>query len=328
MSTRKPRRYPLHQSPLFRVLGQSHLARALCMDWPQICALASAGIYRVWTNPSGREIQEPVAELKRLHLRIGDLLAKIELPEYVYSQKGRSYVDNARQHLGHTPLFKTDIQKFYPSTTRKMVFAMFRDDFECAEDVASVLADLCCYEQKHLPTGSSISGRIAFLASKRMFNAIATLAKGKGCKLSVYVDDITVSGQGATRTLMSEVRGIIRQHGFKTREAKSKSFPASSAKPVTGVVISGNELALPNLRHRKIWDAKKAVRAAQGADRKAAARKLQGRIEEAKQILGPLQRYPLACPQILEIEAGLLEADAGKFASNDEVNAVFAKYGA
>jgi hypothetical protein len=107
--------------------------------------------YRVWTNEKGREIQAPHGWLAQVHKRIGALLARIELPNYVYSQKGRSYADNARAHRGETPLIKTDISRFYPSVTRQAVFRMFIDDFECAVDVAHRLADVCCYKQAHLP---------------------------------------------------------------------------------------------------------------------------------------------------------------------------------
>ena len=47
---------------------------------------------------------------------------------------------------------------------------MFLHDFECAEDIAHRLADICCYKQLHLPTGSPVSGRIAFFAAKHMFD--------------------------------------------------------------------------------------------------------------------------------------------------------------
>ena len=48
-----------------------------------------------------RLIEPPQAELKTVQKRIKTLLGKIEVPDNVFSGiKGKSYSDNARQHLG------------------------------------------------------------------------------------------------------------------------------------------------------------------------------------------------------------------------------------
>ena len=132
-------RYPLDQSPLYRLRGKGQFEKLLDLGWDAVKPLTAADCYRVWRNDKGREIQQPIRKLASVHIRIGDLLARIELPDYLYSQRGRSYIDNARQHVGNVPLFKTDIHRFYPSTTWVMVYRMFVDDFECAEDVAHCL---------------------------------------------------------------------------------------------------------------------------------------------------------------------------------------------
>jgi hypothetical protein len=241
--------------------------------------------YRVWTNDKGREIQAPQGWLAQVHKRIEQLLARIELPSYLYSQKGHSYADNAKFHLGNTPLIKTDISRFYPSVTRQMVFRMFVDDFECAVDVARRLADICCYKQAHLPTGSPLSGRVAFFSKRRMFDEIARTACSAGCKMSAYIDDVTVSGESATKTLLGKIRQIIHQHGLRTKNSKSKTFAREAIKMVTGVVIVRDEVRLPNARHRKIFLARQALQTVLSADREHAQRVLAGRLQEAHQVL-------------------------------------------
>ena len=285
-SKNPPERYPLHQSPLYRLRGKGQFEKILGVEWDAIGKLLSPDNYRVWLNDKGREIQQPLGWLAHVHVRIRTLFSRIELPGYLYSQKGRSYTDNARQHVGSTPLLKTDIHKFYPSTTWRMVYRMFVRDFECAEDIAHQLSDICCYRQEHLPTGSSLSDRVAFFAARHMFDDIASLAEREGCRMTAYVDDITVSGQSASKKMLGEIRKIISRHGLNTKRKKSKTYAATSAKVVTGAVIAGNELRLPNVRHRKIWETKQDLARAGHCDKTRILRTLKGRLQEAKQILG------------------------------------------
>jgi hypothetical protein len=279
------KRYPLQHSPLYRLRGKKKFEEVFGVQWDAVPKLLDVKHYRVWINEKGREIQAPQGWLAHVHTRIGNLLARIELPDYVYSQRGRSYVDNANAHRGETPLVKTDISRFYPSVTRQAVFRMLVNEFECAVDVAHKLADICCFKQEHLPTGSSLSGRVAYFAKKRMFDEIANLASDSGCEMTVYVDDVTVSGVSATTTLLGDVREIIRCHGLRTQNRKSKTYASSAAKAVTGAVLVGNEVRLPNARHLKIHQAREAVKMAAPTDRERAQRVLAGRLQEARQFL-------------------------------------------
>ncbi|OWY29510.1 RNA-dependent DNA polymerase [Herbaspirillum robiniae] len=263
------------------MLGKGKLAELLGIDLDCLDRLLNPKSYRVWMTETGREIQQPIGWLESVHKRISDLLSRIDLPEYVFSQKGRSYVDNARQHIGPHLLAKTDISKFYPSTTHYMVWNMFVTEFRCAKDVAGILADICCYKQ-HLPTGSPLGGRVAFFAALPMFDEIARLASSAGNRMTLYVDDVTVSGPGATKEFLAKVRGVIRRHGFKTKEKKSKTFAPYSAKTVTGVIVSNEQVLLPNSRHKKIWTLKQEIRTANKDERAKMLRALKGRESEAR----------------------------------------------
>lgn len=280
-----PKRYPLKRSPLYRLRGKRKFETVLCVQWEAVPKLLDIKYYRVWRNEKGREIQAPQGWLAQVHKRISELLSRIELPDYLYSQRGRSYVDNARAHLGNKPLIKTDISRFYPSVTRQAIFRMFLYDFECASDVAHLLADICCYKQTHLPTGSTLSGRVAFFAKRHMFDEIADVAQSFGCKMTIYVDDVTVSGTTATKKLLSTIRKIIRRHGLHTQGQKSKTYASDSPKVVTGVVIVGDEVRLPNSRHLKLHQARQAIQVATPEDLKHAQQILAGRLQEASQIL-------------------------------------------
>src|SRR5207248_4085075 len=103
-------------------------------------AASGQNSYVCFLNKDGREIQTPKADLKRIQKRIADLLARIEIPEFLHSaRKGRSYLTNARQHDATLPSVKVDIRKFFPSVRAPAVFHFFRDRMQCQCDVAGLL---------------------------------------------------------------------------------------------------------------------------------------------------------------------------------------------
>lgn len=214
--------YSINQSPLYAIKGLNQLEKVLNIQLNKIGKLLNPAAYKVWQTEKGREIQYPTGWLGNTHKNIALLLARIEMPEYVYSKRGRSYADNGYEHIGYHPLAKTDIDRFYPSTTRDMVKKMFIDQFKCAKDVAGYLTDICCYQQNHLPTGSSISGYIAYFANKPLFDKVYELAKSNGCTFTLYVDDLTFSGRFATGKLIYQVRKLIRNSGLNAKRSKTK----------------------------------------------------------------------------------------------------------
>ncbi len=280
------KRYPIHQSPFFKLVGLGGLERLIGIELGHIDRLLHPGNYRVWVNDKGREIQQPIGQLGQVHKRVGRLLARVVVPDYVYSQKGRSYIDNARRHLGIVPLAKTDVSKFYPSTTRYMIWRLFAHDFKCANDVAYLLSDICCYQQEHLPTGSPLSGHLAYLAAREMFDEIDAFAKASQSRMTVYVDDVTLSGSAVTKRMIWDVRRIISRHGLETKRSKTVVYSANVPKTVTGAIVSGNVLKLPNSRHKRIWEARSEIGRAHPRERRKLLSSLRGREQEAKQILG------------------------------------------
>ncbi len=243
--------YPIDQSPLFAVRGLGQLERALQSPLQAALEASKADSYRVFHNDNGREIQAPRGALDRIHRRIAALLARIETPDYLYSKRGRSHLENAGAHRHQPELLKTDIKEFYPGTTHAMVTRMFQRHFHCASDVSRMLADVCCFNG-FLPTGSSLSGFVAFWCAKDMFDELHRLAASNGLVMTVFADDITISGRGASSKLLWRARQIIHKHGRATKRKKSRAYAASQAKPVTGAVLRDGKMLLPNSQHLKI----------------------------------------------------------------------------
>jgi hypothetical protein len=289
------KRYALHDSPFFKLKGKGQLERLLGASLEDVENLSAASSYRAWVEDD-REIQAPKGKLAAIHKRIAILLKRIELPGYVYSRKGRSHIDNAAQHVGDIPLIKTDIRKFYPSTSREMVLRMFRDDFLCAGDIAHILADLCCFDRRHLPTGSPISGYIASLAARPMFDRIQSIAVEEGCVMSTFVDDIAISGHAADLFLLLRVRRELRRSGFKTSNRKSMAYGARQPKKLTGTIITPTGLCLPNRQYKKIRMTRQALGAARSSgERNSLSARLRGQLDAASQVL----RHPRAAPRLI-----------------------------
>ena len=243
--------------------------------------------FETQTSSGGtRSIQYPIGNLIPIHRKLGLLFSSIKVPEFLTSQRGSSYVKNANIHKGTIPVIKTDISKFYPSVGFGFILRMFIEDFKCAKDVAWILAKLCSYNGAHLPTGSKISGYVAYFANRKMFDEIDKLANLNQCNMTCYVDDIVISGAAANKKLLVLIRRIVLRHGLVTKDEKSRCYAENSIKKITGCIVRADKLLLPNIRHKKMSLIRRQIRVEKDpVIRIELEKKLKGRLEEAKQIL-------------------------------------------
>lgn len=281
--TKQPR-IPIDRCHLYGIRSPHALAKRLGWELNKLDSLAAYGGYKVYNHKTtGREIQEPGAALQSLHRQLHRYLARIEVPAYLHSAvKGRSYLSNARAHVGDGKLLKIDIAKFYQSVPQHKVMHFFRDVLACAPDVAGLLANLICYRGV-LATGSSISPIISYYAYKAMFDGLAGLATHHGLVMTCYVDDITMSGPGASRAVLHEARSAIFKAGLHAH--KDRSFIGDTVKIVTGVVVGPEGIALPFSRWQKINQATREIAACgDDAEKLRLYPKLVSRLYEAAQI--------------------------------------------
>lgn len=285
--------YPLHQCALYKVTSPQRLAAVLSTpalavsveELEELAARTDNFSIREIEKPSGgkRRIEEPKPRLQALHGRIHTLLAGVTLPDYVHSvRKGRSYITNAREHVGQGPMVKVDIERFFPSVRRAAVAAFFRHTLKCEPDVAALLGKLLTIDG-HLATGSKASPILSFFAHYDMFEEIAAYVHGRGLRMTLYVDDIAISGHGANNTVISAVRRIIAKHGLRSH--KMKQFSGNRPKVVTGIVVTRDGIRLPNRRHRAIRDGFTALHEASGIETKLdVLADLGSRVHEAAQV--------------------------------------------
>jgi len=188
--------------------------------------------------------------LKKTQKRLTDLLSRIELPEYLHSaRKGHSYKTNALQHtFGHS-LARIDIKKFYESTYISYVQRYFSEVLCCVPDVAHQLADISTFG-KRLPTGSPLSPLLSFLAYQPMFDELYKLAREMELTMTVYVDDVVVSGPGVASRFIEPASKIIARYGLRAHKFSTSS--AGSPLVITGVERRQTGDVAPGARFRKI----------------------------------------------------------------------------
>ncbi len=286
MKGKPPKRVSLRGSALFKLTSPVRLANILCISPGQLAHLAerAEANYCVRTDrKTGRLIEEPKALLKQVHARVARLLAQIETPDYLHSGvKRRSYVTNAAEHSVEGGAVKLDVKKFFPSVRAAAVCHFFTDIMEYPMDVASRMTKLLTIGG-HLPTGGNASCILSFWAYKPMFDEIAALALERGCIFTLYVDDITITGQFATRAMQMEARKIVGRYRLKAH--KNKVFAPRQPRIVTGVAVTARGSELPNRRAKAIATTIADVAAAvTDAQRLALMPSLIGRVSEAAEV--------------------------------------------
>lgn len=245
--------YSVEKSPLFKIQYLYRLLRILNTDSQSFSYLIKnkVNMYHCFVQGK-RNIQAPIDELYNIHNRIASLLARIVLPDYLFSGiKGKSYIENAEKHLNAKEILTTDITSFFPSTSRKMIFWFFKDTLQCSYKVANILADLCSINE-HLPTGSQISMPLAYWVNAKMFDELNNLAKDSNLKMTVYVDDVTFSGDKIPKGFKYQIEQVIKKHKHNIKLEKTTLYTQQSVKEVTGLILRDGALLLPNRQFKKL----------------------------------------------------------------------------
>jgi hypothetical protein len=177
-------------------------------------------------------------------------LNRIERPAFLHSAtRGRSHISNAATHAGIHPVVCADIEKFYENTTRSHVKSFLLRDLQWPVDLSAMMADALTFNG-HLPTGSAASPILSYFTHQRMFAAIEGMCTTTGCTVTLFIDDITVSGPRASMSLLHRIKQVLLGRGLRAKATKDRSAPTGSAVIITGAVRQGDRLRIRN-EHRK-----------------------------------------------------------------------------
>jgi len=255
-----------------------------------------------------RLIEPPDEDIKNIQTRIKNCLSMIEVPEYVFSGiKRRSYVDNARLHIGKKYIYKTDLTAFFPSTQREKVYSFFRYKLATSSDVADILTNYttinldiaACDDiaqinnflnvkgvavRNHLISGAPTSQILSYLANVDMFDQLYSLSEKNNMTMTVYVDDVTFSSPYfISYRIRKQILNIFNKNGFQVSNQKVKFYAKAYPKLVTGVIInSKGQIVVKNSLRKRTVDEFNNLK--KNPDDKICRRKLRGLVTSTRQI--------------------------------------------
>lgn len=281
--------YQLRDSPLYGIQSKKKLSEILFTSIAALKGMTDKTVphYEYWeeekSDGSMRALCRPHEGLDKAQSRVAYLLACIKTPDYVHAPiPQKTYVTNAASHRGSRAFCLMDIESFYPSCREDKVLAFFRKRMKCSLDVAVILARLCC-DKGSLPQGSSSSPILSYWAYSEMWDDIYEIAKNAGNIFTLYIDDLTVSGNIVLKKTIWEIRKQVHKHGLSIKTEKTRWIIDKPA-GVTGVIIGPEGLRLPNKQHKKLAQAKSDY-SKPGGNRKKKTNVLRGRKAQASQIL-------------------------------------------
>jgi retron-type reverse transcriptase len=205
--------------------------------------------YRTFTieKKSGgtREISSPRTFLKVIQWWILDtILYNAYVPEVAFGfVRERSFLENARAHVGNTHVLNVDVENFFSSIKTLRVRNIFKE-LGYNELVATGLADLTTLKGC-LPQGAPTSPMLANLAFSECDQRLRQLSDGIGATYTRYADDITFSSKlRLPLSLPSDIGEVIAEHGFKLNPKKTKFMGPNQTKEVTGLILGRDGIAL------------------------------------------------------------------------------------
>jgi len=269
LAKRERKSYDISQSALYNTSTKSKLAslfsidikalRECIGDYRQFDLIPEPDPFKSGKPPKTRKVQKPAPRLLAVHERILKLLRCVRVPEYMqFALKGTSYKKNAEAHLRKNNIATLDIRNFFGSTSKSKVFNFFKDSLKAPGDVANFYADLVTFDNC-LATGSPLSPLISFYANKNLFDELYNLAKSHDLTFTCYVDDLTFSGDKISNGFLWQVEKTIAAYGHSIACGKTKLFRNGRPAHITGVVVHGGAIRVPNARYRKIRLIKEAI---------------------------------------------------------------------
>jgi RNA-directed DNA polymerase len=284
-------RYELDVSPWAQNPTQRDVAALLGMTRGQAEALIRDKELFVHRRPEviagkQRQLAVPVRKLRGVHDRLKFHFNKIKQPEYLYSpRKGYSQRDNAALHAGSLHVLQLDIRQFYPRTTQEDIWRWCFHRNGMYEDVAGLVAKIVAIDGR-MPFGSPVSPVLTSLVHRAMFDSVYDCCKDHGLRMSLWVDDLTISGDRIAGHFLEEVRSRIRGGGFQTHKIQFRG----TARPLvlTGVPVVRDRVLAPRSLHERIRIEFANLRTlASGAEQSASIDRLLGHLGSYRYHVGP-----------------------------------------
>ena len=198
-----------------------------------------------------RYFKSSQGDLRKLQDRLlNRILVKVPLlPNLKGGMKGESGVINAKVHKGNEFIFQTDIQSFYPSISRKMVYQALRSK-AFSKQVANLITDLTVIESgdslkgETLPQGTPTSPILSNIVFERTVKQVFKIFKDQKIELTTWIDDLTISSNEDFQSSILDVIKIMGNNGFKISRKKTTYRHGKTI--ITGVLIGHSTMKVTN----------------------------------------------------------------------------------
>ncbi|WP_053388461.1 TIR domain-containing anti-phage reverse transcriptase [Pseudomonas sp. 10-1B] len=198
-----------------------------------------------------RKIDAPQKGLRVVQNKLAELLNEnLEFKNCVQGfVKKRGILQNAMLHKKSSWVLNVDIKDFFGSINFGRVRAVFiAKPFEIHPDVATVIAQICCFNN-YLPQGAATSPIVSNIVASTLDNRIIKHVRSHHLTYSRYADDVTISSRRAFpreiahiidgQTIVGEeLSSIFARARFEINEKKSRLQSKYDRQEVTGLVTN------------------------------------------------------------------------------------------
>lgn len=196
-----------------------------------------------------RKINAPLKELKDIQRKLAKFLYKSKKQEKKSKishafEKNKSIITNAKIHRNKKVVLNIDLENFFESFHFGRVRGFFikNKNFLLSSEVATVIAQLTCYEGK-LPQGAPTSPIISNLICEILDHKLLKIAKKYRLDYTRYADDLTFSTNDKKFLdlqieFYENISKELIRAGFKVNEKKNRLQLKDSRQVVTGLVVN------------------------------------------------------------------------------------------
>lgn len=214
-----------------------------------------------------RQIEPSNDYLKVVQRKIDRLVLKPAMKRLPFEIMGGrpevSVIQNARHHADSKALMKYDVQGFFPSIKYHHIYYIFRYRLNYCEEAANILTKLTTFpsDNAHVPQGAPTSTSLAMFALEPLCQKLSKYAKLNEMKFSIWVDDITISGDSAVlKTHRGHINHLVNSTPFTIHPDKDSGIikkgtntGSEKGRRVTGITIDNtNQLSLGNTKYKSL----------------------------------------------------------------------------
>ncbi len=237
----------LHTS--VQILSLKYLESLLDCDRIELQQLANTSgrfykpfdLHKKGTN-KWRHIDNPQYPLKGIQKKILKRILNKELcqlpPGMTGGVSGKSIVDNAKVHVGKDCIGIVDIKNCFPNISHNKVHRVWIDCFGCGAKTANILTKLTTFQHR-LPQGAPTSPLLCNYVLTPIFNDFKKYSEKTGLDASMFIDDITISGdRKEVEEAIEYIVRVLLKNKYAVKRRKVKVITSGYCQKVTGITVN------------------------------------------------------------------------------------------